>query len=61
MRGRRYRRVTTRRGLCLRHGVFWDENTMDLRDYLNASLSGFELAALKSRIEALLMQSCGMR
>lgn len=49
-----YRRVTTRQGIVSPPtGVFWDENTMDLRDYLNASLSSFELAALKSRIEAL--------
>jgi non-homologous end joining protein Ku len=49
-----YRRVTTRQGIVSPPtGVFWDENTMDLRDHLNASLSSYELAALKSRIEAL--------
>ena len=49
-----YKRVTTRQGIVdPPTGVFWDTNTLNLRDYLLASLSPQDIYSLKAQIEAI--------
>jgi hypothetical protein len=49
-----YKRVTTVQGIVdPPMGVFWDTNTIDLRDYLLSSMSEQSRSQLKTRIESL--------
>ena len=49
-----YRRLTTAPGFTdPYYGLFWDSQTIDLRKFVNASLTQSELANIKNQIESV--------
>jgi|JI9StandDraft_1071089.scaffolds.fasta_scaffold433783_2 hypothetical protein len=49
-----YKRLTTPSGFTNpAGGQFWDINTLDLKEYLGDTMSGFKLQAMKARISSI--------